>query len=99
MTALYVAMAIATAFGGLFGFFAGLSTLPKAKKLKPWQIDPNQPCPACGHTVGSIKFDETIKEIRHRCSVCEATWGEPTVVKVDDWRKKTPQPEVPFQWG
>lgn len=71
----------------------------RKSELKPWQIDPNQPCPACGHAVGSIKFDETIKEIRHRCSVCEATWGEPTVVKVDDWRKKTPQPEVPFQWG
>lgn len=66
--------------------------------LQPWQIDPDQQCPACGHSRGSIKFDESLRMILHACGTCGATWGEPTVVKVADWRQKSREPEPTNQW-
>ena len=49
------------------------------------RVDLNAKCPACGHFSGTITFRPEARMIVHRCSLCGAEWGEPTVVQVDLW--------------
>ena len=80
------------------GLAVGINTDANSPRLQPWQIDPNQQCPGCGHASGHIKFDESLRTIIHTCAVCQATWGEATVVKVGDWRAGRPPQENPPAW-
>ena len=44
-------------------------------------MDPNAPCPACGHRDGEIECIKDIERIvvRHTCHICAARWNTPTV--------------------
>lgn len=85
--------------GALLGLFAGYILFARpGERLEAYQIDPNRPCPACGHADGTIRFDERIRQIIHVCNVCKAESGEETVVKVSDWRKPAPQMENTPTW-
>lgn len=45
-------------------------------------INPNTPCPGCGHRQGKITAVQNQLEvvIRHDCAVCKAIWYENTIV-------------------
>jgi hypothetical protein len=47
------------------------------------KIDPNAPCPSCGHTNGRLQAVTTQQGmfVQHTCSVCHAVWNEAPVVK------------------
>ncbi len=50
-------------------------------------IDENAPCPACGHRNGTLRFNALLRLIVHTCAVCQASWGEKTVVDTAGWLK------------
>jgi hypothetical protein len=54
-------------------------TLPVPK------IDLAAPCPACGHCQNTVKFDLKERCLRRTCSICEAQWGESTIIDPTRW--------------
>ena len=52
---------------------------PQAPRLP--EMDPNSPCPACGHRDGEIECIKDMERtvVRHTCHVCCARWNTPTV--------------------
>ena len=50
-------------------------------------VDPDAPCPACGHRNGTLKFLPALRLIVHTCDICGAAWGEKTVVDTSAWLK------------
>lgn len=47
------------------------------------KIDPNAPCPSCGHRQGMIASVRVNGQmlVRHDCSVCRAQWHESPILK------------------
>lgn len=65
------------------------------RKLARVTVDPDRKCPACGHAKGTIRFDPPRRQIIHRCQLCWAQWGEPPIVRADDWcPQRTPEESV-----
>lgn len=60
--------------------------------LQQLRLDPNFPCPACGHRDGEIRWASALKwtngsvgAVVHQCHVCKAAWGEAPIFKASDW--------------
>ena len=72
-------------------YFLGVLLIPPPKPSLPLYqpIDPNAPCPACGHRNGKIRCvlpspEQPDPTIMHQCSVCGARFFEKTVVQGDN---------------
>lgn len=85
---------IVVAFAFALGWWAALQKEWFAPAEATAKVDMNDRCPACGHRKGKLKVITTLENnmmtpaIQHTCLICEAEWGEPTVLKPDLWQKR-----------